>query len=70
MLKYDGEGGYKFTPLDSSVNQRLSFADEKTEIERKLREVPVLKQRLKELCKALDEENGSNSDSSEPVTVE
>ena len=55
--------------MDNSVDQRLSFADEKVEIERKLRETPVLKQRLKELCKALDEENSSNSDSSEPVTV-
>lgn len=68
LLKYDGEGGYKFTQMDTNVNQRLSFADEKDEVERRLREVPVLKKRLKELCKALDEEN--NSDSSETLTVE
>uniref|UniRef100_A0A914Z8S9 Uncharacterized protein n=1 Tax=Panagrolaimus superbus TaxID=310955 RepID=A0A914Z8S9_9BILA len=68
LLKYDGEGGYKFTPMDTNVNQRLSFADEKEEVEKRLREVPLLKQRLKELCKALDEEN--NSDSSETITVE
>lgn len=58
--------------MDNTVNQRLSFADEKEEVEKKLREVPILKQRLKELCKALDEENeesSSNSDSSDAVNI-
>lgn len=55
--------------MDNTVHQRLSFSDEKVQIEKKLQEVPLLKKRYKELCKALDEENGSNSDSSEPITV-
>uniref|UniRef100_A0A7E4VFE9 ABC transporter domain-containing protein n=1 Tax=Panagrellus redivivus TaxID=6233 RepID=A0A7E4VFE9_PANRE len=61
LLKYDGEGSYKFTHMDTSANQRLSFADEKAEVERKLQEMPRLKQRLQELRKALDEENSSDS---------
>ncbi|TMS37655.1 hypothetical protein L596_004543 [Steinernema carpocapsae] len=56
LLQYDGEGGYRFTEL-KSLTQRLTLAEEKQEIEKKLSEMPNLEQRRIEINQLLDEED-------------
>ncbi|KAF7584594.1 ABC transporter transmembrane region 2 family protein [Clavispora lusitaniae] len=47
LLKLDGEGGYFFGPLDAS--RRLKFEEERLMLEKNLRDVPQLRERLEEL---------------------
>ncbi|KAI5963727.1 PXA2 [Candida pseudojiufengensis] len=49
LLKFDGKGGYFFGKLDA--NKRLNLENERIELEKKLRDVPILKERLSELKK-------------------
>ena len=47
ILQFDGQGKFVFTKLDAE--KRLRLEDEKEELEVKLRQVPELERRLKEL---------------------
>ncbi|KAK7680931.1 hypothetical protein QCA50_015982 [Cerrena zonata] len=49
LLKFDGKGGYFFGELDAE--KRLRFEEERLVLEKNLRDVPVLKERLAELRK-------------------
>lgn len=49
LLKLDGKGGYFFGPLDAE--RRLKFEEERLTLEKNLRDVPTLKERLEELRK-------------------
>lgn len=49
LLKFDGKGGYFFGPLDAE--RRLKFESERLKLEKSLRDVPTLKDRLEELRK-------------------
>lgn len=49
ILKFDGKGGYYFGPLDAE--KRLKFEAERLILEKQLRDVPTLKERLSELTK-------------------
>lgn len=55
LLQYDGEGGYKFGPLNAE--HRLSLKDEKSALENDLTDVPKKQKRLKELCLLLGEDS-------------
>lgn len=55
LLKFDGEGGYKFSQLDAS--SLLSLKDEKAELEAQLKDMPNQVRRLKELNKELGEDS-------------
>lgn len=47
LLKLDGKGGYYFGPLDAK--RRLKFEEERVKIEKNLRDVPTMRERLEEL---------------------
>lgn len=49
LLKLDGKGGYFFGPLDAT--RRLKFEEERLKLEKNLRDVPTLRDRLEELKK-------------------
>lgn len=49
LLKFDGKGGYFFGKLDAT--KRLKFEEERLMLEKNLRDVPYLKERLQELKK-------------------
>jgi len=62
LLHFDGEGGYKFSPMIATFNERVSFIDEKMQLEAQLNEVPKMRQRLKELCQVLGDEHPTTGD--------
>ncbi|PSK78711.1 hypothetical protein CJJ07_001483 [Candidozyma auris] len=47
LLKFDGKGNYYFGPLDAE--RRLKFEEERLKLEKNLRDVPTLRDRLQEL---------------------
>lgn len=49
LLKFDGKGGYFFGELDAT--KRLKFEEERLVLEKNLRDVPYLRERLQELKK-------------------
>lgn len=49
LLKLDGKGGYYFGPLDAT--RRLKFEEERLKLEKNLRDVPTMRDRLEELRK-------------------
>ncbi len=53
LLQFDGQGGYKFSELNSA--SRLSVAEEKVKIEAQLASLPALQKKLKLLCAQLGE---------------
>uniref|UniRef100_A0A914X2V7 ABC transporter domain-containing protein n=1 Tax=Plectus sambesii TaxID=2011161 RepID=A0A914X2V7_9BILA len=68
ILQFDGEGGWKMEQLGASfTQQRLTFVEEKKQLETQLAAVPKLRDRLSELCTILGED--VTQDAVEDVTA-
>jgi len=55
LLKFDGQGGWEFGPLNAQALGNLK--DEKTRLEASLAGVPEMQKRLRELCTLLGEDS-------------
>lgn len=68
LLKFDGKGGYVFGPLDAE--KRLKLEEERLKLEKSLRDVPTMRERLAELEKVLTARHGrERSERSEPAKL-